>query len=180
MLQRARVPSTRQEAVASSCPKTRVLVSYYWARPLAARCARQRPVQGPSPCRSGQDRSARPSCPSVPRQSGKAKAAPAAAAGTSRCCAVPAAGGVAACRRDSYATPLPPRAHISRPGQPSRQAFAFGAVGQRRGSRIRGAAGACEIYRCSCCRPAGCCLRLIGRGTQCPHLPGSFRCTGGE
>lgn len=55
MLQRARVPSTRQEAVASSCPKTRVLVSYYWARPLAARCARQHPVQGPSPC---QDRSA--------------------------------------------------------------------------------------------------------------------------
>jgi hypothetical protein len=154
VLQRGRVPSTRQEAVASSCPKTRVLVSYWLVLWLpGARGS----IQSRDPLLVRTDRPGHPArvCRGKAEKRRRHRQRL-----LGRHVAVPAARGVAAGRRDSY--PHGPHGHthahthISRAGQPSRQAFAFGAVGQRRGSRIRAAAGACEIYRCSCCRPAAC------------------------
>jgi hypothetical protein len=170
VLQRARVPSTRQEAVAS-CPKTRVLVSYYSARPLAARCARQHPVQGPSPC---PDRSAsvcRGKAEKRRRQRHRQRL-------LGRHVAVPAAGGVAAGRRDSYPTAhthahtyLGQASHRGRLSLLARSASAAAAASEAQLEPVRSIAA-----------PAAGLLLAFDRTrhTTPPSAWQLIRCTGGE
>lgn len=98
MLQRARVPSTRQEAVASSCPKTRVLVSYWLVLWLpGARGS----IQSRDPLLVRTDRPGHPArvCRGKAEKRRRHRQRL-----LGRHVAVPAARGVAAGRRDSYPT----------------------------------------------------------------------------